>query len=416
LPQKKERNQKSRDADATIKGFEYQFLMTQKRLLEDLKAGKTTTFVIEGVEDLDVLSTNTELQQYKYYEKTRVTNSVLQKPIAYMYCHWKKNKNKKFKYKIFIYDSQQSDIKLTSLEIADILKLTNAQKIREKNLGEEKLSENEVSIFSQSFSIEEVESFQVEETAVINLVSNALHKSLSSSKCLYLPLISQYIHSIAIRESIDDRTISLANFLSHIQKMDTEMFRNFTKCSTNDDRLINAFISQMKSIKKSNSHTYSYVLRFGRSWKDRLSADEINTIASEFACKNNRVTNKPVTFLLDFNLKDLFSLKKELLKKRNKNNCLIMNDGYESICFNKETFGLPAIFTTTKNRNRYVDVSFNYRIASSKHSIECLKELDAFIINFDFSLDESTSTYPSVHFTGFQSDFVLKLMGRLAKK
>lgn len=93
-----------------------------------------------------------------------------------------------------------------------------------------------------------------------------------------------------------------------------------------------------------------------------------------------------------------------------------MNDGYESICFNEEAFCLPAIFTTTKNRNRYVDVSFNYRIASSKHSIECLKELDAFIINFDFSLDESTSTYPSVHFTGFQSDFVLKLMGKLAKK
>lgn len=110
--------------------------MTQKRLLEDLKAGKTTTFVIEGAEDLDVLSTNTELQQYKYYEKTRVTNSVLQKPIAYMYCHWKKNKNKKFKYKIFIYDSQQSDIKLTSLDISGILKLTNAKKIREKNLGE----------------------------------------------------------------------------------------------------------------------------------------------------------------------------------------------------------------------------------------------------------------------------------------
>lgn len=136
MPQKKKQKQKSRDADATIKGFEYQFLMTQKRLLEDLKAGKTTTFVIEGAEDLDVLSTNTELQQYKYYEKTRVTNSVLQKPIAYMYCHWKKNKNKKFKYKIFIYDSQQSDIKLTSLDISGILKLTNAKKIREKNLGE----------------------------------------------------------------------------------------------------------------------------------------------------------------------------------------------------------------------------------------------------------------------------------------
>lgn len=415
MTQKKERKQKSRDADATIKGFEYQFLMTQKRLLEDLKAGKTTTFVIEGVEDLDVLSTNTELQQYKYYEKTKVTNSVLQKPIAYMYCHWKNNKNKKFKYKIFIYGRQQSDIKLRSLEIAKILELTNAKKIIKKNLKEKKLSVNEVSIFSQSFSIEKVESFQVEETAVINLISNVLHKPLISSECLYLPLISQYIHSIAIKKSMDDRTISLANFLSHIQKMDTEMFRNFTKCSTNDDRLINAFVSQIKSIKKSDSHNYSYVLRFGRYWKDRLSADTINAIASEFACKNNRVTNKPVTFLLDFNLKDLCSLKKKLLTKINKNNCLIMNDGYESISFNKEVFGGPAIFTTTKNGNRYVDLSFNYRIASSQHNIEYLKDLDAFIINFDFSLDKSTSTYPSVHFTGFQSDFVLKLMGKLAK-
>ena len=66
---------RSREADATIRGFNYQFDASIRLILE---AGDNDSITVEGVEDVDVsdgLSINAI--QCKYYEGTKLTNSVL---------------------------------------------------------------------------------------------------------------------------------------------------------------------------------------------------------------------------------------------------------------------------------------------------------------------------------------------------
>lgn len=417
MNKKNTQNQNSREADATIRGFEYQFLMTQKQILEEVENDLNAEFVIEGIEDLDIHSANIELQQYKYYENTPAINSKLQEPIAYMFCHWKKNKDKAISYKLFMYNKKFINTNLTVLDMIKILNLTKASEIRKNHLEEDKLLQEDVKLFIKQFNFEQVDNLENEEVNVAKLISNTLHKSIEASKQIYLPLISQYIHTIAIKKSKKERTISLASFLYYIQKIDESLWHNFTKCSTNDQRLVNTFVNQMKNLEYSDNHNYSYVLRFGSSWKNRINAEMINKIAGLFAYKNNRVTNKPVTFLLDFCLNDIFSLKKELLTKNYNGTFLTMNDGYENILFNKELFENSFFFTTSRNGNNYEDVSFNYRIASNNHDFSSLQSCDIFIFNFDLFSDNNNikDSDRSVNFTGFQSDFILKLMRKLAK-
>ena len=66
---------KSRSAEATIKGFIYQFDASIRHILE---AGPNDQITIEGIEDVDVSDgVSVKAIQCKYYEGTKLTNSVL---------------------------------------------------------------------------------------------------------------------------------------------------------------------------------------------------------------------------------------------------------------------------------------------------------------------------------------------------
>ena len=66
---------KKRSAEDTIKGFNYQFAATVLLILASKHDSQIT---VEGIEDIDVSSdTVTAAVQCKYYEGTKLTNSVL---------------------------------------------------------------------------------------------------------------------------------------------------------------------------------------------------------------------------------------------------------------------------------------------------------------------------------------------------
>lgn len=402
-------NNYNRSADSTILGFEYQFLLTIKDILAEIKKKSSTKYTIEGIEDLDIYSISTKLHQYKYYKKTNVSFSSIQEPIAYMFCHWKKSTNQNIIYRLFVHSDHYNFQNLTSDNVMYILTLTQARAILKKESI--LLDDDEVKQFFSSFEFLFSASFEEEKKNVVGLISSNLHKSFTESDTFYYPLIIEYIHSIAIATTRKGRTISLNDFLKHIQKIDTIMNSNYSSLSSNENVLVNTFIKQMKDIKYSDKHNYSYVLRFGRNWEKRIDAQFIQNIALQFSYEGNRTTNKPVTFLLDFDTKNINILKKQLLKSH-KNNLLIMNDGFESISFNKEIFSLEPIYYRNKNNTKYTDTSFNYRIALCKNGDSTLEEVDPFFLNFDINFPKTEN---SVSFNGFQPNFILKIMKGLSK-
>jgi len=80
----------NRSAEASIKGYNYQFLHTVKDILEN----KSDTYenIIEGIEDLDIVKENSrDLIQYKYHEEQSYQNSRVAKPIALMFNYFINN-------------------------------------------------------------------------------------------------------------------------------------------------------------------------------------------------------------------------------------------------------------------------------------------------------------------------------------
>src|SRR5690606_20462294 len=77
----------TRSAEATIKGYYYQFDTSILKLLE--LSDDTDSIVIEGIEDIDI-STATEQTaiQCKYLSKPRFINSAVREPIILMLDHF----------------------------------------------------------------------------------------------------------------------------------------------------------------------------------------------------------------------------------------------------------------------------------------------------------------------------------------
>ena len=72
----------NRSADSSISGYSYQFLITIDHIISGRSDDK---FIIEGIEDLDVITTDEKcLNQYKHHPDKDLTNSLIAKPIILM--------------------------------------------------------------------------------------------------------------------------------------------------------------------------------------------------------------------------------------------------------------------------------------------------------------------------------------------
>ena len=91
----------ARSAEASIKGYTYQFLHTIKDILT---ANLDDICTVEGVEDFDIEKENDkDVIQYKYHEEKSFTNSKVAKPVSLMYKYFKEHHEDDTNYKLFIY-------------------------------------------------------------------------------------------------------------------------------------------------------------------------------------------------------------------------------------------------------------------------------------------------------------------------
>lgn len=115
----------TREADATLRGFHYQFLKTIDAII-DLEDGETVT--VEGIiEDIDIIKKDTiEAIQCKYLESSKSFSlSLLYKPILQMMGHYSRNSKHNIKYRLFIYI--EGGVPPESLTIANIDELLSTR-------------------------------------------------------------------------------------------------------------------------------------------------------------------------------------------------------------------------------------------------------------------------------------------------
>lgn len=412
----------SREADATILGFEYQLISTADEIISKFNSGLSTNFTIEGEEDLDINTNNEiDLVQYKYYEKTKCRTSTFQGAIAYLFCHWKTEKEKStnkssYKYILFVYT--QSKLQYTAKEIERILNLKAASTIIQNRFPNTKVTSNDVSEFLKVFNYVQAQSYEEKMQQLSEVVQQTLSVNQAQAEYIYIPFMMDTIHKIAVRNKKSDRQITIKSFIENIRKLDLVLNRSFIETNVNDNKLARTILGTVKNKYNSNIRNYQYILAFGNRWSMDELYELIIELVPKFLGPKRRLTNQAITFACDLTREQLDSLKIRLLtnQKLISSNVLLMNDGFESIKFNTDLFIKNEVRELAHNGTLVERSSFTYRLASYKHVMPVVKKFeDPFVFLFDCQNVNETKYENVLRFNGFSRDFVGMLVGGLSK-
>ena len=209
---------RSRSAEATIKGFNYQF---DASILSIIGSTEGQDIVIEGVEDVDLVSDKSFTAiQCKYYEKTSLTNSVLREIIEPMLKDYLQRSDK-IDYRIYGHFKSVSDFELKDEQVfkKSVLKYSKiiAKKKVEKNLADDlKMNLPDIKGFLKQLKIECTSKYTEHKESVVKAIQEAKDCSLEEALSIYYPNAFTLVSELATKNSKGDRTISKESFLNQI--------------------------------------------------------------------------------------------------------------------------------------------------------------------------------------------------------
>jgi len=206
--------QRSRSAEATIRGFIYQFDAT---ILKILEATASYRIVIEGIEDVDVLGDyDVQAVQCKYYEGTPLTNSVLREIVKPMLEHFKSEK-RKIKYFIYGYFKSTKEFPLDDPTKFKSEVLAYKQKGVSHNVADDlDIAIPKLSKFLECLNLEYTSAFTEHQTKVKTLLKSTLSCSEDEIDSLYYPKAMSVVERLAVQPDAEKRIITKSKFLQNI--------------------------------------------------------------------------------------------------------------------------------------------------------------------------------------------------------
>ncbi len=243
----------NRSAVDTIKGYFYQFDLTIKKILELKEDGES--IIIEGIEDIDVKSTDEDTAiQCKYYAKSEYNHSVIAKPIRLMLTHFKESISSSLpaiNYYLYGYFRRGQDKLTLPLDV---------QQLKERFLIYRKdnkryelhnildLTDQELETFLKQLTINiNADDYDTQLTDIHNSFTAKFKCSLFQAEHYYYNNALQVIKRLATSNSIEDRTITKKEFLDEIDK---------------SQLLFNEWFHIYKEEKKLTSHTEMNIFYF----------------------------------------------------------------------------------------------------------------------------------------------------------
>lgn len=404
----------SRVANASILGYEFQMLMSIQEFLKAYENNKKDVLTVEGQEDLDVHGSDSKLCQYKYYSGD-ISKSRIQEAVAYLFKFWQQHEGDGLRYRLFIhgklnFDQNEDDF------VFNILNLTRAQRILSgTERGKIDLNSNEVDRFSEFFDIENVGSYEEEKEETICSIKKVLGGSSLSSEFLIFPEAMQHIHDLAIREKLEDRKEVAEDFVNHLET--ARIINNHSIYRSVQDEKVQrqAFMAIMGDHFSYKKRDINYVLEFGEKWNSSDVVRIIRKLVPLFAYKDNRIVNKPLTFVLDVTKKEMLEIKELLFSEfASEDIHLTMNDGFENFGFEKTYFSRDPLVKLSSNGSKYKELAFNFRLVTSHTFVkEGIQISSMVVVGFDSSgLCDSLN---SIRLDSFNSDFVITCIGGLSR-
>ncbi len=352
-----------RSAEASIRGYNYQFLHTIKDILEN--DSDTYENTIEGIEDLDITKENsTELIQYKYHEEQSYQNSKVAKPIALMFKHFLQNQSNNIKYKLFIFLNTVQLPELTIEKITEILKIKESRKIL-SNTDTELTYQDidnynaEINDFHRKLSWMLSQKYDELENSIILMFENNMGLSIEEAKIIYLTNAIKIINDLAIEPDMNSRKITKRDLLAKLSSQKNILFSTYLLRTKDFTYLKRTIKNQKRALNiKKNSSTHIIVI-------NNIRRENINSLIIDlirkFCYKGNKIDFKPLVFIVNSSiLEEYRNFKKSLYMDIIEQNIYI-NDGYEDYKLNINVFNQKPLIE--KNQaGKIKRTSFNLKL------------------------------------------------------
>lgn len=215
----------NRSANATIKGYFYQF---DHSIIQLLSASNSDAVVlVEGIEDIDLVDGDDGvLIQCKYYERTEYNHSVIKDAVIQMLRHFHGNECKqpqKLKYRIYGHYKGGQDKFPSNIDLAFLKKhfLTSSvyKKIHEVHV-ELAIDDVRLNRFLKLLEIDvRAKTYDDQQREVEKLfVSQIRDCKMEDVQTFYYPIAIHTIQKLAIRKNEADRRITKKQFLDEVNK------------------------------------------------------------------------------------------------------------------------------------------------------------------------------------------------------
>lgn len=215
----------NRSANATIKGYFYQFDHTIERLLE--AAAPQSSIVVEGIEDIDLDDgDDSALVQCKYYEGTEYNHSVIKDAVIQMLRHFHSSgcpPAQEFRYRIYGHYKGGQD-KLPAKFDLDFLRqnfLTYEHKKAVHQVHSELgMTDAQLESFRKLLDIDvRAPSYDEQQKRIAKLlVAQIPGCKPEDAEVFYYPNAINAIQALAIQADVNDRKITKAKFLIAVNR------------------------------------------------------------------------------------------------------------------------------------------------------------------------------------------------------
>ncbi|MGT2910111.1 hypothetical protein ACVR1I_00150 [Streptococcus cameli] len=361
-----------RQANSAILGYSYQFLHTIKDMLS---GGEEEKFLLEGIEDLDVIkSDEIDLIQYKYHEEKNLSNSLVAKPITLMYNHFLQHENSSYKYRLFIKGKNNNfEINVSNFQKMFKIKASKEHQITTKN-DEGKIVPDEdyqdsckINSFISKFELQEVPDFEALEKEVIALIRDTLNISDKESECQVYPFAYKWVNEKSRQKEKSNRWTTKVEFINELCSTKKQNDFSLMKRLYGEKIVVKKIKEELKNKNvKKNSVDHVFVIN---NHDSHDTAQLITNLVKKFTYRENKNDIRVPLFIVE----NMSNLKKEIVTiSRTENLALVFNDGFEDYGFDQSVFNREYIVT---GNPKILKTNYNFKIISKQTYLEKKIEL-----------------------------------------
>lgn len=355
----------TRAADATIKGYYYQFDTSILKLL-GLRTN-ADSITVEGIEDIDInTATEDTTIQCKYLSKPRFINSAVREPIVLMLDHFV-NPSTPNNYKYVLYahfenETQGNEPTIDLTKLKDILTYSE-NKVEKHYEIEKSISDTKLNTFLVQFKFTFGVEFYTQQQQVIDKLKAKFNCTEFEADTLYYNNALRIVVDKAIQRNATQRVITKTEFLNGIDCSKKLFNEWFIKLRSKKEYL--KLVAQNLKSTRTLEPSRAKVILLGQNILDANNSELpllsfIENLISKYYKPNSSLRDaKPLTIILDCDKPKLLDIKRSLI-----DNEILFNDGYEEIKFSNQIFNKEPVVNKTANAAKILKTSYSLKLIS----------------------------------------------------